>query len=54
MADNDSSGITAIVAIIAIVVVLGVAYLVVQNMRGTSAQPAGINVNLGGSAGSTK
>ncbi len=44
MADNSSSGMTAIVAIIAIIAILVVGYFAFQMLN--DKQPGGINVNI--------
>jgi len=49
MSDNSSGGITAIVAIIAIVVILGVGYFIVQNNADNSG--GAINVEIPGGDG---
>ncbi len=49
MAENDSGGMTAIVAIIAIIVILGIGFLIFKNMGGGAPAATGggsIDVNL--------
>lgn len=46
MADNDSSAMTAIVAIIAIVVILGLGYYAMQMFRNNPPEGNTINVNI--------
>jgi hypothetical protein len=46
MADNDSGGMTAIVAILAIIVILGIGYFVFQNIRQDAEPTSVIDVNI--------
>lgn len=45
MSDNGSGGMTAIVAIVAIVIILGVGYFVMQNYAGETETPI-IDINV--------
>lgn len=46
MADNDSGGMTAIVAIIAIIVILGIGYFVFQSIGQDNETAPVIDVNI--------
>lgn len=46
MADDNSSGMTAIVAIIAIIVILGLGYVVMRNLNGAPANGGGATIDV--------
>ena len=47
MADTDSGGMNAIVAVVAIIAILIIGYFVIQTMRGQNTGTQGIDVNVG-------